>query len=103
MSDVRSARDIDKALRKKGFRREVDGKHIHYFFDGSDGSKTGIFTLMSHGMGATTIGNSLLGLMAKQLYLTKKQFLALIDCTLDEEGYRGIIQVTIQRNVFCLN
>jgi hypothetical protein len=91
MSNVRSARDIDKALRKKGFRREMDGKHIHYFFDDTDGKKSGIFTLMSHGMGSTTVGDPLLGLMARQLHLTKAQFLALIDCTIDEEQYRAIL------------
>ena len=94
MSSVRSARDIDRALRRKGFRREMDGKHIHYFFSESDGTKSGIFTLMSHGMGATTIGNPLISLMASQLHLTKRQFLDLIDCTLDEEGYRNILRLS---------
>jgi len=92
MGRVRSAREIDGALREKGFHRKVDGKHIHYFFYGQDGEKTGIFTLMSHGMGSTTIGDSLLSLMARQLHLTKKQFLDLIDCPLDEEGYRAILR-----------
>ena len=91
MSNVRSAKDIDQALRKKGFRRDMDGKHIHYFFYGLNGEKTGIYTLMSHGMGSTSIGNPLLGLMARQLRLTKSQFLDLIDCTLDEEGYRHLV------------
>jgi len=91
MSNVRSAKDIDQALRKKGFRREMDGKHIHYFFSGSHGKKSGIFTLTSHGMGSTAIGDPLLGLMARQLHLTKKQFLDFIDCPLDEEKYREIL------------
>jgi hypothetical protein len=92
MSEVRSAKDIDKALRKKGFRRELDGKHIHYFFPGASGKKSGVSTLMSHGMGSTTIGDPLLALMARQLHLTKKQFLDLIDCPLDEEQYREILR-----------
>ena len=91
MSEVRSAKDIDKALRRKGFRRETDGKHIHYFFPGSNGKKSGIFTLMSHGMGSTTISDPLLGLMARQLHLAKKQFLLLIDCTMTKEMYREIL------------
>ena len=92
MSNVRSARDIDKALRKKGFRREMDGKHIHYFFPGANGGKSGIFTSISHGMGSTTIGDTLLGLMTRQLHLTKKQFLDLIDCPISEEDYRTILR-----------
>jgi len=37
------------------------------------------------------IGPELLGLMAKQLHLTKKQFLELIDCTMTKEMYREIL------------
>ena len=92
MSNVRSAKEVDKALRKKGFRREMDGRHIHYFFPGSNGGKSGISTLMSHGMGAATIGDSLSGLMARQLRLTKSQFLALIDCPISEGDYRTILR-----------
>ncbi len=91
MSRVRSAKDIDAALRKKGFRRYMDGKHIQYFFQTLDGRDSPIMTFISHGMGSTTIGDSLLGKMARQLHLTKSQFLALIDCTLDETGYREIL------------
>lgn len=91
MSKVRSAKNIDRALRTKGFRREMDGRHVHYFFSGPNGKKSGIFTLMSHGMGSTSIGNPLLGLMARQLRLTNAQFLDFIDCTLDEDGYRAIL------------
>jgi len=92
MSNVRSARDIDSSLRKKGFRREMDGKHIHYFFADSDGKHSGIFTLMSHGMGSTAISDPLLGLMARQLHLTKALFLDLIDCSLNEDQYREILR-----------
>ena len=92
MSRVRSAKKIDQSLRKKGFRREMDGKHIHYFFSESGGKKFGIFTLMSHGMDSAAIGDPLLGLMARQLHITKTQFLDFIDCTLDENGYRVLLQ-----------
>ncbi len=86
MGRVRKGRDIDAALCKKGFRREIDGDHIYYFFPG-----TKIRTKLSHGMKGHTIGPELLALMARQLHLTKSQFLALIDCTLDEEGFREIL------------
>ena len=86
MGSTRTGRDIDKALCKKGFRREMDGKHIRYFFN------VRIFTHISHGMMGTAIGAPLISKMAQQLRLTKKQFLALIDCPLDEEGYREILR-----------
>ena len=92
MSNARSAREIDKALRKKGFRREMDGKHIHYFFPASNGAKSGISTLMSHGMGSSAIGDSLLSLMSRQLHLDKTRFLDFIDCTVSEEDYRTILR-----------
>lgn len=94
MSRVRSAKDIDVALQKKGFACKSDGKHIRYFFLLPDGTKAGVNTLMSHGMGGSTIGDPLLGRMARQLLLTKAQFLDLVDCTLDEAGYRAILDKT---------
>lgn len=88
MGRVRKGRDIDAALCKKGFRRETSGKHIQYFLIGF----SEIRTMMSHGDMGTTIGSALLSRMARQLRLTKPQFLDLIDCTLDEAGYRGILE-----------
>jgi len=85
MGSARTGREIDAALRQKGFVRELNGKHIRYFFSSR------IFTHISHGMMGTAIGPPLISLMARQLGLTKKQFLALIDCTLDEDGYREIL------------
>jgi len=87
MGNVRSGRQIDSALCKKGFRRTTIGKHIHYFF----GEDSLIVTHMSHGAMSDTIAANLISKMARQLGLTKKQFLALIDCTLDKDGYREIL------------
>ncbi|MGL6226905.1 MAG: hypothetical protein ACRC10_09825 [Thermoguttaceae bacterium] len=86
MGNVRSGREIDAALRKKGFRRDSDGDHLCYFFAGSS-----VRTKMSHGMLGHTIGPELLALMSRQLHLTKSQFLDFIDCTLSESGFRDIL------------
>lgn len=88
MGSVRKGMDIDSALRKKGFIRERDGKHIRYFFP----SVPRIRTMMSHGMMGKTLSATLIGEMARQRHLTKAQFLAFIDCTLDEKGYREILE-----------
>ena len=37
MGNARTGRDIDAALRKKGFRRDLDGKHIWYYFQDEHG------------------------------------------------------------------
>ena len=43
-------------------------------------------------MMGSTIDVNILSKMAKQLHLSKKQFLELIDCPLDENGYRQILR-----------
>ena len=91
MGNVRSGRDIDAALCKKGFTCDSDGDHLRYFFTMPDKSKMRIMTLISHGAFSETIGAPLISQMARQLRLTKKQFLELIDCTMDEDGYREIV------------
>ena len=92
MRSVRSGRKIDSALQKKGFLRDSDADHVHYFFLHGNGDHTQIKTKMSHGMGGSTLSAKLISDMAKQLHLTKKQFLDLIDCPLDEEGYRQVLR-----------
>ena len=87
MGKIRKGRDIDAALCKKGFLREIDGNHLWYSL-----TDTKVKTKISHGMMGRDIGPELLGLMAKQLHLTKQQFLDLIDCPLDEEGYRQVLR-----------
>ena len=87
MGSTRKGRDIDAALRKKGFRRNPTGDHVFYYF-----GHTFIFTKISHGTMGCSLSADLLSRMARQLHLTKTQFLSLIDCTLDEDGYRAILQ-----------
>lgn len=78
---------IDKSLRKKGFVKEE--KDHHYYFYYHNGKKTAINTRTSHGK--TEIGDTLIGLMAKQLFLEKEQFMRLVQCTLDAESYKKIL------------
>jgi len=92
MSRVRSARDINSALSKKGFRVEKDGDHIRYYFLDAHGEETGIKTKISHGSLGATVSSKLISLMAKQLHLTKKQVLGLIDCTMTEKEYRETLR-----------
>ncbi|MGL6227378.1 MAG: hypothetical protein ACRC10_12230 [Thermoguttaceae bacterium] len=86
MGRVRTGREIDAALRRKGFIRELDGKHIRYFFSER------VFTHISHGMLGCTVSSKLISEISRQLRLSKNQFLALIDCTLSEEDYRCLLQ-----------
>ena len=92
MSKVYSGRVIDSMLCKKGFFKESDGDHIRYFLPNEAGTDWIVRTKMSHGMRGGTIDAWLIAQMARQLHLTKTQFLNLIDCSLNEKGYRAILQ-----------
>lgn len=50
-----------------------------------NGKKTSIFTKISHGK--TEIGEPLLGMMAKQVKLSKEKFADLVNCPLSKERY----------------
>jgi hypothetical protein len=80
------------ALRKKGFRCDRSGKHIWYYFRDSNGEDSDVKVMMSHGMAGSSLSADLLSRMARQLHLSTRQFLALIDCPLDEAGYRAILE-----------
>ena len=94
MGRVRTGREIDAALRRKGFTCKSDGKHLRYSYILPGGNKAAVNTLISHGMMGSALSANLISRMARQLRLTKNEFLKLIDCTLDENGYREILQKT---------
>lgn len=87
---TRDRDDIDAALCRKGFKRD-ERDHHYYIYWNLDGKKTTKRTKMSHGSSHKTVGDPLLGVMARQIGLTKRQFLELVDCTLTQKGYEGVI------------
>jgi hypothetical protein len=95
MSKVYSGKVVEAALCKKGFLKESDGDHIRYFLPNEAGTDWIVRTKMSHGMKGSMIDAWLLSQMSRQLHLTKTKFLELIDCTLDEEGYRDILRNSV--------
>jgi len=82
--------DVVAGLENKGFQpREGDHLFLHYF--NRDGRKTCVYTKVSHGSKGD-IDESLLGVMAKQCKLTKKNFLLLVDCPLTREVYEASLR-----------
>jgi hypothetical protein len=88
------------ALKKKGFEERYEGKnrdHDTFFFMHS-GLQRAVFTKVSRGSGYRTIGDELLGKMAKQLQLTRGDFDLLVECPLGEAEYaekliaRGVLR-----------
>lgn len=84
MSSIK-AKDIRRNLSKKGFEEDDKKDHIWLNYISPDGKKTTIRTKLSHGK--SDIGDPLIAKMAKQVHLSKSDFLELVSCTLSGENY----------------
>lgn len=71
---------MESALKKKGFVLEP-GDHRYYTLF-VDGQRTHIMTFVSRGTGHKQIGSPLIAEMAKQMKLSKKEFLEFVECRL---------------------
>lgn len=84
----KDAKDIAAGLVKKGFApREGDHAFYHLVVNGK---KTIISTKISHG--EKEIRDKLLGIMARQLKLSKRDFINLVDCPLTAEEYLAMLR-----------
>lgn len=76
-------KDIKTSLCKKGFVEDNNNhKKLNFLLDGK---KTRMRTQYSHGK--NEVGEPLISMMARQIGLTKKQFIDLVSCSLSEEEY----------------
>ena len=87
MSEIRTA-PIVAALLNKGFIRPAGRDHEYFFFH-YRGKKTAVFTRISHGQ--RTADDWLIGKMAGQLRLTKREFLSFVECTLSGPRYAQLL------------
>ncbi len=85
----KTVKDAAAALQKKGFQSRQS--HHVFFHLVVDGRKTIISTKISHG--EREIADSLLGMMARQIRLSRKQFNDLIDCPLSHSDYLKLLRV----------
>lgn len=83
----RKVRQVISALTTKGFLENRDGHHIILIYETMEGRKTAIRTRVSHQSGSGDIGDSLLGVMARQTNLSRRDFEHLVDCYLSREQY----------------
>lgn len=86
----RKAKDVMKALLKKGFR-EDNGRDHHYCFFYANGKKTIIKTKVSRGASHSDVPDVILNKMQKQLHLPKKEFNEYLNCTFSEEEYKNYL------------
>ncbi len=82
------SKKISSSLKKKGFA-EVDYRADRKYYLILNGKKVGIHTFVSHG--TKEYGECLIGEMKKQLRLSKKEFIDLIDCPMTKEDYIRIL------------
>ena len=84
-------RDIESALEKKGFDKDVSPPH-RYFHLEYKGKKTGIYTYTSHGSKYKVYQDPGINRIKKQLHLDKSQFIDLVSCPIDGEKYIQILK-----------
>lgn len=85
----RDRKDIEAGLKNKGFRKK-DGDHHYFIYYSSDDKKSLAKTKTSHAM--KSISNDLLSKMSQQCFLSKAEFLNLVDCPLTREEYETILR-----------
>lgn len=86
MSDLRTA-EIETALKAKGFVKEK--RDHYYFFFHYKGRKTSIHTRFSHN--ERVADSWLQGQMARQMRLSKADFLAFVACTISATDYAAMM------------
>jgi predicted RNA binding protein YcfA (HicA-like mRNA interferase family) len=80
---VLNSKEIEKALKKKGFtlNESSDHRRLELWYE----DKFVLATKVSHN--GQDIDDGLIGQMAKQIKLNKKDFLDLVKCPLSSEAY----------------
>lgn len=87
---TRDKRKVESALRRKGFK--ADETHHHRFvYHASGGRPTSIRTHTSHSRRYKTLGDDMLGEMARQCHISKADFIRLVDCDLTRDVYETMI------------
>lgn len=77
----RKQKVVEKALKKKGFV-QIENHHRYFIYHSQAGKKSGVYTYTSHGN--KDLDDYLIGKMADQCYLSKRDFLGLVDCHLNQ-------------------
>lgn len=79
-------KDIEDSLEKKGFDRK-EGNHSKFQYVTIDGKKSRVVTVLSHGARSRDVHDGLVSAMARQCYLSNKDFNDLVHCPLSREKY----------------
>ena len=80
---ILKAKDIEGSLLKKGFVRDNKGHRIFWFYH--NGERQRIRTMTSHN--SQEVAGGLLKEMARQIKLSKDEFVAFVSCKLSADNY----------------
>jgi len=86
----RDVRVVEAALLAKGFKKRYSD-HKYFVYETIDGKLTSVKTKTSHTPSHKSLGDDLLGRMARQCQLSKGEFLDLVDCPLSRPAYETIL------------
>lgn len=80
---------VETALCRKGFTVEKNRTHKIFQYYDQLGRPTRVRTLTSHNN--QEVGDSLIGMMSKQLHINRKQLIDLVNCPLGQSEYEEIL------------
>jgi hypothetical protein len=83
--------DVEAALERKGFRVDEDKDHRKFHFWTSNKKKTAIWTKTSRGSDYKMLQDGLIAAMAKQIKLSKGQFVDFVACDLGQAEYEELL------------
>ena len=87
------ARDIQKALEKKGFQKKEGKRHMKYILH-VNGKKKRVLTIFSRGRDKKKLGDDLIRRIMKQLHFDndKDKFRDFVECPLTYEDYLELLR-----------
>jgi hypothetical protein len=85
----RKVRQVLSSLKSKGFFENREGHHIILVYETKSGLTSEVRTRVSHQSGGGDISDNLLGQMARQVRLGRRDLEQLIDCPLSRDEYEA--------------
>jgi hypothetical protein len=82
--------ELESALSRKGFEKKNTHHTLYFLIAG--GKKTSVFTKLSHGSTYREYSDSLVGVVARQMGLTKSELSKFVECTITREGYVDLLR-----------
>lgn len=89
---VLDKRKVVSTLRKKGFEKDTGGHHVVMTYRRIDGVMSNIRTHVSHGNTPKVLDDYLIGQMAQQTKLSKKDFERLANCPMKRSKYEEVVK-----------